>query len=143
MKEFDATAMEHIGSTKNSEYYLAEREVMVCVPNLGAHDTAESAQENKDWQQQFWRDRGHGGVIVILFDRMSGQDKGARDIYASWKADTDNMRATALVGGNVLSRAMMSFFLGLNPPELPLKMFGTYEQALHWAKEMNEARRPR
>ena len=36
-----------------------------------------------------------------------------------------------------MSRAIGSFFLGLSRPRTPLRMFGSFDDALAWARELN------
>ena len=75
---------------------------------------------------------------MIFFDNMVSQDKDARRAYQT-DADPALMRGVALVGGSMLARAIGSFFLGISRPRVALKMFGTLEQARHWADERNRA----
>ena len=59
------------------------------------------------------------------------------DTTAWLKIDQSPMFQTgfALVGKTMFGRAVASVFMGLHPPRVPTRMFGTFEEALAWIKE--------
>lgn len=46
----------------------------------------------------------------------------------------------ALVGSTVFGRAVSSVFMGLHPPRVPTRMFGTFEEALTWIRQTAKTR---
>ena len=48
--------------------------------------------------------------------------------------------SVAMIGGTALGRAMISFFLGLTKPLMPIRLFKDYESAVVWARQMNRER---
>jgi hypothetical protein len=127
-----------IGETSNTRYFEVESEIIAAVPNPGAKDDQASARENQSFQNEHWQKSGHGGVVIVFFDRLVAQDKEARRVYGS-EADEKVMRGTALVGGSMLGRAMASFFLGISKPRIPVKMFDGVDRAIAWAHHLNQA----
>ena len=73
--------------------------------------------------------------MLVLFDRMKGQDAGARRVYQA-EPDSKLLLGTALVGGTLLGRAMASFFLGLSKTQVRVKLFADLKDALRWARAL-------
>ncbi|MGE5183909.1 MAG: hypothetical protein ACM31C_17685 [Acidobacteriota bacterium] len=133
--DIDVSQWTLIGETLNSKNYAVEPNVLAVVPHPGAHDTGETAHANIVSQAAYLRPLG-GGVVVIFFDNLASQDKDARRVYQA-ESNPDWMRGTALIGGSMLSRAIGSFFLGLSRPRTPVRMFGSFDDALAWSRELN------
>lgn len=129
----DTSRWKPVGETTNTRYFLVEERVLAGVPPPGASDDAKTARENIDFQQDYFK-KHEPGVIIVFFDNLVSQDKGARSVYQTY-GDPKVLLGTALVGGNLLSRAMGSFFMGLSKPKVAVKMFRTLEEAVVWAHE--------
>jgi hypothetical protein len=74
-----------------------------------------------------------GDAPVLLVARISGivhMDRQAREISARY-AD-DHYRKVALVVGSPMSRMLAGFFMGLNKPTVPTRMFGDDASAVTW-----------
>lgn len=128
----------HVGESSNTQYYAVDDNLLAAVPHDGSVDTEETARENVAFQNDHFRKAGHGGVVIVFFDRMVSQDTKARRIYQS-HPEPGVMLGTALVGGTLLSRAMGSFFLGLAKTEIPVKMFKDLDGARAWAEGLLRA----
>ena len=85
---------------------------------------------------EYFRAGSRPGCVVVFFDRMKGQDAGARRIYHR-EPDSKLLLGTALVGGTLLGRAMASFFLGLSKTQVPVKLFADLNDALSWARRLS------
>lgn len=129
----DTTHWKVEGATSNTRYFVVEERILAGVPPPGSIDDAGTARQNLEFQHGYFR-KTKPGVVVIFFDHLVSQDKGARAVYQT-EADAAVLLATALVGGNLLSRAMGSFFMGLSKPKIPVKMFRTLDEAVVWAHE--------
>jgi hypothetical protein len=129
----DTARWESVGETSNTRYFLVEERVLAGVPPAGSVDDARSARENIDFQQGYFR-KNKPGVVIIFFDNLVSQDKGARAVYQT-QGDPTVLVGTALVGGNLLSRAMGSFFMGLSKPKVAVKMFPSLDEAVVWAHQ--------
>ncbi len=138
MIEPDTSAWRPLGETANTRYFEIEPAIVIAVPHAGTSDTEPTARENQAFQNDHWRKAGHGGVVLVLFDRMVSQDAGARRVYQT-EPDLRVMRATALVGGSLLGRAMISFFSRISKPRVPVKTFATIDEAITWARSVNRA----
>lgn len=130
----DTSSWTHVGDAGNSRYYAVAEGILAAVPREGSVDDLSTARANATFQNDYFRQRGPG-VVLIFFDRMSSQDKDARRVYQS-VPDPALMLASALIGGSLLSRAMGSFFLGLSKPKIPVKMFASLDDALPWARKI-------
>lgn len=129
----DASLWSPTGETINTRYFAIEPGILAALPFPGAKDDEESARQNIEFQLGYLR-RTRAGVVIVFFDNMVSQDKGARSVYQT-VPDPRVLVGTALVGGSLLSRAMGSFFMGLSKPKVPVKMFAAWEPALDWAHE--------
>lgn len=133
--DLDVSRWTLIGETRNARNFEVEPHVLAVVPHPGSHDTGSTARENIMAQAAHLRPQG-GGVVMIFFDNLANQDKDARRVYQA-ESDPTWMRGTALIGGSMMSRAIGAFFLGLSRPRTPLRMFGSFDEALAWAREIN------
>lgn len=130
----DTSSWTYVGDAGNSRYYTVAEGILAAVPREGAVDDRATAQANADFQNDYFRQR-RPGVVVIFFDPMSSQDKDARRVYQS-VPDPALLLASALVGGSLLSRAMGAFFLGLSKPKIPVKVFASLDDALPWLRKI-------
>ncbi len=132
---------EEVGSTSNTVYYVDNERILLVLPHPGAHDTAATARENIDFQHAWFASNDDPPVLIIFFDRLASQDRGARKFYSE---DTKSPWALgfALVGGSLLSRAMGSFFLGLARTAIPLKFFPTMDDARVWLRVLQQSKKP-
>jgi hypothetical protein len=121
-----------LGKSSNTQYYEVAEHILAGLPPPGSIDDTASARANITYQLDYFRKNGPG-VVVIFFDNLVSQDKGARAVYQT-EADPALMLGTALVGGSLLSRAMGSFFMGLSKPRVAVKMFANLDEALIWAR---------
>jgi hypothetical protein len=135
MVEPDISNWKKLGATSNTQYYEIEPGMLAALPHLGASDDEHSARQNNVFQMDYFREARRSGCVVVLFDRMKGQDAGARRVYQA-EPDSKLLLGTALVGGTLLGRAMASFFLGLSKTQVRVKLFGEMKDALHWARSL-------
>ena len=139
MVEPDISTWKKLGATANTQYYEIEPGILGAVPYRGVSDDERSARQNNVFQMEYFRGRRQPGCVVVFFDRMKGQDAGARRVYQS-EPDAKLLLGTALVGGSLLGRAMGSFFLGLSKTQVPVKLFGDLNDALNWARGLGGGR---
>jgi hypothetical protein len=126
-----------LGDSANAKNYEIEPHVMAAVPNPGSSDDLATARDNVAFQNKLLKEWG-GGVVLVFFDPLVSQDKDARRVYQT-ECEQPHYRACALIGGTLLSRAIMSFFVGVTKPRVPIKLFGNMADALEWAREINRA----
>jgi hypothetical protein len=133
--DLDTSRWKRVGRTTGSAYFEVEPGFLLVLPDEGAQDTVESATEEKAFQLEYCARVGGRTVVGILFDRVVDQTKGAREVYKSWPPD-GGMVGSALIGGTVLARAMISFFQGLTQTDIPVRTFATMDDALVWSRTL-------
>lgn len=75
-------------------------------------------------------------AIVIDLRAMKTATSDARARYAS-DEDADLVCATALLTGSAVSRVIGNFYLTLNKPASPTKLFTNEALAIEWLREMH------
>ncbi len=125
------TNWRQVGRTANTTYFTDKIGYLIAWPDEKSTDNEATAIENRDFQADYFSKHGMPGGVVIFFDRMVNQNRGARKVYAEG-TNPKLTAAVALVGGSMLARAMGSFFMGLSKPPVPIKMFATIAQAQSW-----------
>lgn len=135
----DVTDWTHVGGTAAGGYFRAAPDVLVAVPHPGHRHTVEIARASLHEFERLARESSRPQAAIILVDRVSEQDSGSRRIWS--EESTEGLRASlALVCSSGLSRAIGSFFIGLNRPPVPTRMFRTFDEALAWSKLQVEER---
>jgi hypothetical protein len=131
----DTTSWTWAGSSGQGvgAYYWAATDVLVAVPELGTIQTEEIAQRSLDEFNRLADEAGRRLAVIVLVDRVTSQDSGSRRV---WSRPQEKPRrcALALVCASALSRAIGAFFIGLNRPPTPTRMFRDFERALEFCK---------
>lgn len=97
------------------------------------HDAAE-AIEITEALDRLRQSRGLENLRILVDMRSIGAlTRGAREVYGG--PHVERNRAAALVVGSVTSRVVANFFLGLNKPKAPVRMFTDISAALTWLGE--------
>lgn len=132
----DTTGWSHVGGTSSGAYFKAAPGVVVAVPNEGFRQTERAARASLDEFNRIVTEAGHKHAVIILVDRVASQDAASRRV---WSEDVNPLRcALALICKRPLARAIGSFFIGLNRPPVPTKMFAEYQRGLQWCQRMVE-----
>ena len=94
--------------------------------------TEEDAKENIDAQESV-RDGMNRVKTRVLIDMTEVTEitKEARDYFANERT-ASIQRATALLIGSSVSRLIGNFFLGLNKPISPTRLFTNPHKAIRW-----------
>lgn len=137
MADFDPTAVRRVGGTSAGAYYELEPDIVVAVPQKGHVQREPDAQASLDEFGRIVRERGRRAALIVLVDEVRSQDAASRRVWAD-QADPDLYCGLALVCSSALARAIGSFFMGLNRPRVPLKMFADLEAAKQWCRSMVE-----
>ncbi len=112
-------------------YWDSENEI-VWSELLANQTTVELAQENIDAQERL-RDSMNKAKTRVLIDMTSVTEisKEARDYFANERT-ASIQRATALLIGSPVSRVIGNFFMGLNKPVSPTRLFTDPDKAIQW-----------
>ncbi len=99
---------------------------------FGDQATEELARENVDAQETV-RDgmRKRKTRVLIDMTTVSEISKEARDYFANERT-ASIQRATALLIGSPVSRVIGNFFMGLNKPVSPTRLFTDPQKAIRW-----------
>ncbi len=127
--------------TRTERIWLGDNGIIHAIVHPGLVTTLEDARANV---RGFSRvsDRIKCGAIIDMRAHAASATREAREYYAG----PENARvvlAVALLVRSSISRLMGNFFLGLNRPPFPLKLFAEPEPALAWLKDHCPAERSR
>jgi hypothetical protein len=70
---------------------------------------------------------------LIDMRNLKSFDREARKYFAGEEA-RQTVRAQAIVVGSPVSRVLGNFYLGLSPPQTPIRLFTSEDEALEWLK---------
>ena len=135
----DTSGWTPIGRSSNADFYEVEPQVLAVVPFDGTTDTAATARESIRLQLDHLRARGRRAGVIVFMDRVAEQDASARSVYRE-EPDPAHQACFALVGSTAFGRAVGSIFIGLHPPRVPTRMFGSADEALAWIREVLRSR---
>lgn len=131
----DTDAWRWAGSSGAGAYYWAAPDVLVAVPDLGTIQTEEKALGSLAEFNRIAESAGRRLAVIVLVDRVTSQDSASRRVW-SRPQERPTRCALALVCQSALARAIGSFFIGLNRPPTPTRMFRRYEQALEFCQDV-------
>jgi len=99
---------------------------------FGDQETENSARENVDAQESI-RDLMDKVKIRVLIDMTVIKEisKEARDYFANERT-ASIQRATALLISSPVSKTIGNFFMGLNKPLSPTRLFTDSDKAIQW-----------
>lgn len=129
----DTSQWKRVGGTDAGGYYEIEPDILVAVPREGYMQTEAGARASLVEADRLARERGRRPALIILVDRVLSQDARSRRVWAV-EADPRLRCGFALVCSSLLARAIGSFFMGLNKPAVPTRMFADLEGALAWCR---------
>lgn len=75
--------------------------------------------------------------VFIDISRIKSASRGAREYFAGSEASKRTTVMAILVGSST-SRVIGNFFLGLNKPKYPIKLFCSEKKALDWLKSYDK-----
>ncbi len=123
--------------TRTSRIWLGDDQIMRVRVAKGAEQKLEDAVENIFAMAELSSGKRLPAIIDISESKSIARD--ARNYYASEKAVEVEL-ALALVIGSPLSRLMGNFFLGLNKPPYPTRLFTSEQEAIAWLKGFQNER---
>ncbi|MCH7773951.1 MAG: STAS/SEC14 domain-containing protein [Bacteroidetes bacterium] len=124
-------------SSTQKLYWDSENEIVW--GELFADITTEKlAKENIDAQERI-RDSMNKEKTRVIIDMTAVFEisKEARDYFANERT-ASIQRATALLIGSAVSRIIGNFFLGLNKPITPTRLFTDPQEAIKWLRTFSD-----
>jgi hypothetical protein len=129
----DFSQYQNVGTDGNSDYYIADPDILLVIPKAGMVDTPQTARVAVDYQTAYARKLGKKCSTLVIMSNVLSQDAETRRIYDEMTI-SGLFFGTALVVSNPLSRAIASFAIGLSKPQVPIKLFDTVEKGIEWLK---------
>jgi len=120
-----------VGSTVNTDYTIADPDILIVTPKPKTVDNPELARINVEFQTNYASQLESKCSVVVVMTNLLSQDAATRRIYSEGITPT-RFFGIALVVGNPLARAIGSFFMGISRPEVETKMFNSVENAVAW-----------
>ena len=117
-------------------YWDSENEIVW--GELFADPTEEQAEENVDAQERVRDILGKTKTRVLVdMTAISEISKEARDYFANERT-ASIQRATALLTSSPVSRVIGNFFMGLNKPISPTRLFTDPRGAIKWLQTYSD-----
>jgi hypothetical protein len=138
--ELDTRGWDIVGTTTDNRFFCVEHGVLAVLPLSRRIDDERTANETWVFEHDYFRGLGHPGVALVFIDGLASQDAEARRVYQ--ERVTPFVAGKGLIAESLLGRAIASFVLGIRKPRTPIKMFGTFDEALPWARAQLAATTP-
>ena len=136
MSEIGGTIVENEVLTRTCRSWIDERGIIHSVAFPGSEETFEDAKENVAVTARL-AGASKRPMLVDLRQAKS-MSREVRQYYAG--AETQRVLvATALLIGSPLSRAIGNFFMGLNKPIVPTRLFNDEAAAIAWLSTFRAA----
>ena len=120
-------------STTTCEFSLLDDAIIVCVTRPGAVEDLDCAKENVEVIAQLCTPKRRPMLADV--SGLRSQDREAR----AWYSTHPLASAVGLVVGGPISRVIASFYLGINRPAVPTKVFDRREDAEVWLRQFVDA----
>ncbi len=128
-----------VDETSTQKLYWDEDNQIVFGECLDTIHSEEKAKENIDAYERVRNRVGKEKIRVLVDMRaIKGVSRDAREYYANERT-ASIQRATALVIKSPLSRVIANFFMGLNRPLTPTRMFTDVDEAIEWLQSFSDA----
>ena len=134
MKELIDVAISEVVKTRCFDTFLIDGPICVSVVHLNAEITLDDAMENAEAVKH----ASEGRVYPMLVDtrEIRSIDKDARDFF-SMRNRKGGVNAIAILVASPVSVIVGNFFMGLNKPAVPTKLFRDSAKAIKWLKQYN------
>lgn len=77
--------------------------------------------------------KGEKVLSIVNITNVKSIEQKARQYYSSPEAERA-YKTVALIVGSPVSKMLGNFFIGLNKPKVPLKLFNSEEEGVAWLK---------
>ena len=131
----DFSRYQSVGTDGNSDYYIADPDILLVNPKAGMVDTPQTARAAVDFQTAYASKLGKKCCTLVIMSNVLSQDAETRRIYNEMTV-SGHFFGTALIVNNPLSRAIASFAIGLSKPTVPIKLFDSVEKGIEWLRSI-------
>jgi hypothetical protein len=108
----------------------AERGFLMVESDKGGEIDIELGRAASDVYRQLTG--GKPAPLFVDFSQMKSISKEARDYFGKDPRHVETYTAVALVVNNPLSRVLANFFMGINKPIKPTRLFDDRAKAFEW-----------
>jgi hypothetical protein len=129
----DFSKYQSVGTDGNTDYYVADPDILIAVPKANMVDSPQTARVAVDYQTAYARQLGKKCSTLVIMSNVLSQDAESRRIYDEMTV-SGLFFGTALIVTNPLSRAIAGFAIGLSKPQVPIKLFDTVEKGIDWLR---------
>lgn len=132
MKDIQAAIKSHIETTRCFDTFIVEGEVCVTIVKKDSEITLDDALENTRAVQKV--SNGINYPMLVDTREIRSISKEARDHF-SMRNRTGHVNCIAVLIESPVSMVVGNFFMGLNKPAVPTKLFTTPEKAFKWLEK--------
>jgi len=121
-------------ATELSHFYtwLADDGICRTVAKTNAEITLHSANENTQIITSFYNSKKF--PLLVDTRNMKSITRDARSHFSTNGRDT-KINCMALIVKSPISRVIGNFFIGLNKPQVPARLFDAEHEAINWLKQ--------
>lgn len=119
----------HSFENEHAIFWLDENKIIHSDYKDNTAVTYDSAREELEICRKFKLNKR--ALSVVNMSPVKSVSKEARNFYAS-EEFADCYEAVALITRTTISRVIGNFFLGINKPIFPVKLFNEEEDAIKW-----------
>ena len=112
-------------------FFVDENHIIHVNYDTTANITLEDAQKEVAFVKK--NSGGQKTLAVVNITKVKSVDQKARQLYAGPETG-EVYKATALIVNSPVSKMLGNFFLGLNKPKMPVKLFNSVEEGIKWLK---------
>jgi hypothetical protein len=116
--------------TNSARIWLGNDGIVHIINSPGYKVKLEDAKQNVHAAKKFGDKKR---PLYVDITRIESVSKDAREYYASIEA-AKRISVCAMVVGSPISKVVGNFFLGLNKPHYPVRLFTSEEEALDWLR---------
>lgn len=113
-------------------HFVLQEKLLVATFKKGLHIDLDTAREVVKSRLHFTS--GKIVAVLILNGGVIGMTKEAREYLASPEG-TAKIRATAIVLNSIFGSFLGNFFLSVNKPDMPVRIFSHQSTAVKWLKK--------
>ena len=126
MAQSDST---HTEDTKSAKIHIEDGVIITTLKDHAVVDLDEA----KVHSEVFSRLTGNRAMpLLVVFGSMKKQTKEARDFFSKDPDHVQTYSAAALLVKNPLAKVFANFYMGLNKPPKPTRMFTDRDRAMEW-----------
>jgi len=119
--------------SRTAELFIDENGIIHQTLDPGSEVTLEDIKEDISLYSVL--DKKRKAFVLIDLCNVNSVEKQARDYLAS-EETAKKVSAAALVAQTRTSKVLGNFFLGLNKPMMPVKLFMSTDDGLDWLKQI-------